>query len=128
MNLFSERLRYAMEAKKMKQSQVALYSGIDKSVISCYLSNRYEPKQENLFSLAKVLGVSPAWLAGHDVPMHEETAKEKSPLESELSEEIVIYHRDGKNVVKKFSPEQIKAIHAFLEAMPGETGSEEPKT
>ncbi len=117
MNIFSERLRFAMEAKKMKQSQLALYSGIDKSVISCYLADRYEPKQENLFSLAKVLDVSPAWLAGHDVPMQEK--KEKSPLESELSEEIVIYHRDGKNIVKRFSPEQIKAIHAFLEAMPG---------
>ena len=50
--------------------------------------------------------------------------KEKSPLESELSEEIVVYHRDGKNVVKRFTPEQIRAIHAFLEAMPGETKEE----
>lgn len=126
MNIFSERLRSAMEAKKMKQSQLALYTGIDKSVISCYLSGRYEPKQENLFSLAKILGVSPAWLAGHDVPMQEE--KEKSPLESELSEEIVIYHRDGKNIVKRFSPEQIKAIHAFLEAMPGDVADEESES
>lgn len=119
MNIFCERLRYAMDTKKMKQSQLALYTGIDKSVISCYLSGRYEPKQENLFALAKVLDVSPEWLAGHGVSMQEKL--EKSPLESELSEEIVIYHRDGKNIVKRFSPEQIKAIHAFLEAMPGET-------
>ncbi len=123
MNIFSDRLRLAMETKKMKQSQLALYTGIDKSVISSYLSGRYEPKQENLFSLAKILAVSPAWLAGHDVPMQEEQ-KESNPLEGELSEEIVIYHRDGKNIVKKFSPEQIKAIHAFLEAMPGVSSEE----
>ena len=125
MNIFSERLRLAMETKKMKQSQLALYTGIDKSVISCYLSERYEPKQENLFSLAKVLGVSPAWLAGHDVPMQEKP--KKSPIDAELSEEIVIYHRDGKNIVKKFSAEQIKAIHAFLEAMPS-ISTEESET
>lgn len=123
MNIFSERLRFAMETKKMKQSQLALYTGIDKSVISCYLSGKYEPKQENLFSIAKILGFSPAWLAGHDVPMQEEG--EKKPLDSKLSEEIVIYHRDGKNIVKKFSPEQIKAIHAFLEAMPAVSTEEE---
>jgi len=118
MNVFSQRLRFALEAKKMKQSQLAVYTGIDKSVISCYLSGKYEPKQENLFSIAKVLSVSAAWLAGHDVPIKDE---EKSSLAGELSDEVVIYHRDGKTTVKKFSPEQIKAIHAFLEAMPGET-------
>ena len=123
MNIFSERLRFAMNAKKMKQSQLALYTGIDKSVISCYLSGRYEPKQENLFSLSKILGVSAAWLAGHDVPMVEE--KEKSAPRGELSEEIVIYHRDGKSIVKKFSPEQIGAIHAFLEAMPGDVTTDD---
>ena len=55
--------------------------------------------------------------------MSEET--EKSSASAELSEQIVIYHRDGKNIVKKFSPEQIKAIHACLEAMPAVSTEEE---
>lgn len=126
MDTFAERLKLALANKNIKPSVLAYRINVHRSYISNWISGKYKATPAKQLEIAKVLGVSPAWLAGHDVPMQEE--KEKSPLESELSEEFVIYHRDGKNVVKKFSHEQIKAIHAFLEAMPGETKDEEPNS
>ena len=119
MNTFAERLKLALENKGMKSSVLAYRINVHRSYVSNWLSGKYKANSEKQLEIAKILGVSPAWLAGHDVPMLEEKEAEKSPAEAELSEEIVIYHRNGKNIVKKFSPEQIKAIHAFLEAMPG---------
>ena len=108
----------------MKSSVLAYRINVHRSYVSNWLSGKYKANSEKQLEIAKILGVSPAWLAGHDVPMYENTT-EKSPLNSELSEQIVIYHRDGKNIVKKFSPEQIKAIHAFLEAMPSVSTEED---
>ena len=128
MAYMKEILRQLRESKRYSQSEMAMIVGLSKSAISMYERGERTPDNETLAKYANHFGVDYNYLHGYDVPMHEATAKEKSPLESELSEEIVIYHRDGKNVVKKFSPEQIKAIHAFLEAMPGETENEEPKS
>ena len=69
MNSFSERLKEAMLAKDYKQTDLAKASGLDKSLISNYLSGRYKARQENLYLLAKALDVSETWLMGYDVPM-----------------------------------------------------------
>jgi transcriptional regulator with XRE-family HTH domain len=122
-NTFAERLKIALDNKGMKSSVLAYRINVHRSYVSNWLSGKYKANSEKQLEIAKILGVSPAWLAGHDVPMQEET--EKSSASAELSEQVVIYHRDGKNIVKKFSPEQIKAIHAFLEAMPAVSTEEE---
>ena len=62
--------------------------------------------------MATVLSVTPAYLMGWN-----ETDK-KPADEGELSEEVVIYHRDGKTVRRKFSKEQLKMISAMLDAIP----------
>ena len=123
-NTFAERLDIALKNKGMKPSVLAYRINVHRSYVSNWLSGKYKANSEKQLEIAKILGVSPAWLAGHDVPMQEEE-KERSTLDEELSEEIVIYHRDGKNIVKRFSPEQIKAIHAFLEAIPGISSEED---
>lgn len=64
---FRERLKRAMKERNLRQAQIAQMTGIDRSVISCYISGRYEPKGERLFLLADALKVSPEWLSGHDV-------------------------------------------------------------
>ena len=65
----ANRLREAMRITGMKQVDLIERTGISKGALSSYLSGRYEPKQNNLYALAKELGVSPAWLMGLDVPM-----------------------------------------------------------
>ena len=69
MSTVSERLREAMNAKSLKQTDLVQRTGIGKSSISTYLAGSYEPKQTNLYKLAKALSVNPAWLMGQDVPM-----------------------------------------------------------
>ncbi len=66
MATFSERLRAAMQNKGYKQSDLAKLTNLDKSLISNYLSGKYKARQDNLYLLAKVLGVSEAWLMGYE--------------------------------------------------------------
>lgn len=70
---FVSRLKEAMRSKDMRQVDVARASGIDRSVISCYLSGRYRPNGKNAVILANALGVSEAWLMGFDVPTSTES-------------------------------------------------------
>ncbi len=65
----AQRLREAMQLTGMKQIDLIEKTGISKGALSSYLSGRYEPKQNNLFAIANVMGINPAWLMGLDVPM-----------------------------------------------------------
>jgi len=53
----------------MRQADLVNLTGIGKSSISTYISGEYEPKQKNIYKIAKALDVSEAWLMGLDVPM-----------------------------------------------------------
>lgn len=53
----------------MKQSELVEKTKIGKSSISTYISGAYEPKQKNIYKIAKALDVSEAWLMGMDVSM-----------------------------------------------------------
>ena len=69
MTIVSERLKYAMQLRGKKQTDLARQTGIGKSSICTYLSGDYEPKQANAYKLAAALSVNPAWLMGQDAPM-----------------------------------------------------------
>lgn len=81
MKTTSERIKEALELKGMKQSDLVEKTGIGKSSISTYISGSYEPKQRNIYKIAKALGVNEAWLMGYDVPM------ERSNYEYSLQQE-----------------------------------------
>lgn len=66
-NLFSKRLKEAMSDIGIKQIELANKTGLDKSLISNYLADKYKPKNNNLQILAKALNVNPVWLMGYDV-------------------------------------------------------------
>lgn len=63
-NSFAERLREAMDMRKMTLTELADRSGVNKSSISEYLAGKYEAKQSSIFLLAQALRVSPAALMG----------------------------------------------------------------
>ncbi len=65
----AERLREILSIRDIKQVEITEKTGISKGALSSYLSGRYIPKQDNIYKLAKVLDVNPAWLMGLDVPM-----------------------------------------------------------
>ncbi len=100
----SERLREILSIRDIKQVEITEKTGISKGALSSYLSGRYIPKQDNIYKLAKVLDVNPAWLMGLDVPMEPvpsgsglSTAPASSPvapvqLRSDESELLVKYN------------------------------------
>ena len=65
----SERLQEIISIRNIKQVEIIEKTGISKGALSSYLSGRYVPKQNNIYKLAQVLNVNPAWLMGLDVPM-----------------------------------------------------------
>lgn len=66
---FSIRLKKAMTYRNMKQVDLCNKSGIDKALISNYLSGKYKAKQDKLHKLAIALDISEGWLMGYDVDM-----------------------------------------------------------
>lgn len=70
MKTIAQRIREALDIRGMKQSDLVAATGIGKSSISTYLTGEYEPKQRNIYKIAKALNVSESWLMGYDVPMN----------------------------------------------------------
>lgn len=67
------------------------------------------PNDTTLYKIANYFGVTVEYLKG------EEDIKEKDPpLSSESLKEYVVFHRDGKNVKVKFTPEQQKIFDALV--------------
>jgi transcriptional regulator with XRE-family HTH domain len=59
---FSQRLRAAREAAKLKQSDVAEHFGISRPTISQWEAGTHRPDQDRFPSLAALLGVTLDWL------------------------------------------------------------------
>ena len=72
MSTLAQRLREGMELRQLKQVDIIEKTGINKGALSSYISGKYEPKQNNIYLLAKALNVNEAWLMGHDVPMEKD--------------------------------------------------------
>ena len=62
----ANRLRTAMEQAGKRQADLVRETGIDKGAMSNYLKGKYEPKQDVVYKLARVLNVSEMWLWGYD--------------------------------------------------------------
>ena len=69
MATIADRIKEALEIRNMKQVDLVEKTKIGKSSISTYISGAYEPKQKNIYKIAKALDVNEAWLMGYDVPM-----------------------------------------------------------
>jgi transcriptional regulator with XRE-family HTH domain len=54
-----------------------------------------------------------------DVSVDYLLGKEEKPAEiDELAEDVIVYHRDGKTVTKKFTKEQMDMLLTMIEAIP----------
>lgn len=67
----AKRLALALSTANMRPQDLANASGVSKASISQYLSGSHAPSNISSGKMAKVLNVSPVWLMGFDVPMHE---------------------------------------------------------
>lgn len=90
---FANRLKKALVMNNMKPIELSIKTGIDKSLISNYLSGNYKAKQDKLAIIGNILGVSPVWLMGYDVPIKDN--KEKPNQENLLEEYQNILDKDN---------------------------------
>lgn len=65
----TERSKFAMKVRNMRQVELVQKTGITKGAFSSYLSGNYKPKQDKLELIAKALDVNIDWLIGKNVPM-----------------------------------------------------------
>lgn len=89
--LFKDRLRLAAELRGLRQADLCAMTGIKKSRMSQYFSGAFEPKQDGIYLLAKVLNVSEAWLMGFDAPMERNDTNNKNSEfnDDELTKKVI---------------------------------------
>ena len=128
----SERLKQASLIRNIKQVELCEKTGIKKSAMSQYFRGTFEPKQNSIYLLAKVLDVTEAWLMGYDVPM-ERTESGRTALNESSSDsrEQAIIKRPTANsdepttekqmqiidTLKKLSPENFRIAVAQLDTL-----------
>lgn len=105
-NTLSNRLRFALSMRKMKQSELSQITKIPECSISLYLKKAYEPKPDNLLAIAKALNVSETWLMGYDVPMERQNSPITDDTLSDLESKLIELFRsvpdeDKEDVYKK---------------------------
>ncbi len=105
-----ETLLQLRKQKGLTQKDIADALGISRQAYANYETGNREPDLNTLKALSDFFNVSIDYLLDNKT--------EKPADEGELSEEVVIYHRDGKTVRRKFSKEQLKMISAMLDAIP----------
>ena len=82
----ANRIRTALKCRRMKQVELCELANVPESSMSLYLKGAYEPKQDRIYTMARVLNVNEAWLMGYDVPMDREKPITESPQQMALSE------------------------------------------
>lgn len=113
----SARIKKALSARNMTQSELCTRAKISKSTLSEYLKGLYEPKQDKIFMLSQALNVDPVWLMGYDVPMEktEQPGQKKSPLtENELSEGEKLVLQLFRQIPEDRQPEALDLLRVAL--------------
>lgn len=110
------RLVYAMQQRGMRNADVVetarrMGYRLTTSAVSQYVSGKYEPKQDKLYVLAKVLNVPALWLAGI-APLNEINGlqEEKDALEVELLGNFRKLNNDGKELLLSLSRYAVKEV------------------
>ena len=80
----AERISQALRLRGMRQIDLSEKTGISKGSISQYVSGKFDPKQTNLYLMAKALRVRPDWLMGLDGPMEEAPVIDVIPIRDTL--------------------------------------------
>ncbi len=120
-NEIGNRLNQAMGLRGLTQTDIINKTGITKGALSSYLSGRYEPKQTNIYKLAKALDVSPVWLMGFDVSMdREENYYDKQLIKT--AEDFIItkeeFFEELKKMIKDYydlTGDQLDSVIEYIE-------------
>lgn len=110
------RIEEALNIRGIKQVELMEKTGLSKASINHWIKQRYQPKQEPLLKMARVLDVSEMWLAGYDVPMERPAQQVKM---DELAQLINVIRKDERLTdlvinLSKLSKEQLGAVESMV--------------
>ena len=103
MAMFNERLKEAIAMREITQTELSKRTGIDKSIISHYISGSYKAKSDNLYAL----DVSEPWLMGLDVPV-----KRIEPTANDS--ELDLDDREAMNILSSLPKEKRRQAISYL--------------
>ena len=121
MNNFEKknRIEEALRLRGIKQVELMEKTGISKASINHWIKQRYQPKQEPLYKMAKALNVSELWLAGFDVPMERDPKRIKADQLTLLTNQL----RDNDNLIRlmtyavKLTDKQIIIVESMIKEL-----------
>ena len=85
MATFASRLREALNMNHMTAAELSRRTKISEGQISQYLKGDYLAKQDKVYAISQVLGVSPNWLMAFDEPNPQMLAEEVRIVFNSLS-------------------------------------------
>lgn len=110
METIANRIKQGLSIRNMKQADLVEKTKIGKSSISTYISGAYEPKQRNIYKIAKALDVNEAWLMGYDVPMERANSNNTN-----LNDKATILLDSFNNLNDEGKDEAIKRVKELTE-------------
>lgn len=113
------RIKELRKSKGITARELADYVNVAESTMSLYENGKREPDFDTLLKIAKYLNTSVDYLLGNsDIPYQENEGYLDSSSDSELSEDVIVYHRDGRTVKKHFTKEQMDLLLTMIDAIP----------
>lgn len=114
----ANRIKEAMKKANKRQTDIAKEADIDKGALSSYLKGKYEPKQDVIYKIARVLNVSEMWLWGYDCPMERPITQKKNDT---LTDIVVKLRSDDEfaDLIKGISqldPVQLASVKQVVDA------------
>lgn len=93
------RLYELMQIKGINATKLSEITGISRPVLSRYLNGQREPRQDKIGAIAEACDISPAWLMGYDVKMHEPLTKQAAADDNELLKKWALLGRHEKYLI-----------------------------
>lgn len=90
---FKDRLKEVLDRKGLRAVDLMEMTGVPKSAISFYMAGKSKPKADRIYTIARALDISEAWLLGYEVPMARSLESKKN---DQLSSLVVRLKNDDK--------------------------------
>lgn len=111
-----QRIQLALEINHMRQSDLSKKTGISPSAVNQYISGNFEPKQNNIYLLAKALNVNEAWLMGYDVTI--ERSDHSAPLITEQEVALLKLFRKLSEAGREEALKRVEELTALSQYLP----------
>lgn len=119
------RIRQALNIRNMKQIELCEKTGIKKSSVNGWIKQNWQPKQDSLYKMAKVLDVSEMWLAGYDVPMERTKSIKNTDIALPKDDSTILMDKikDNENYsrlvnlfnyILELNPDQLNTIESMV--------------